>query len=117
MKYILSSMVLPAISRVIVREAESDAHLRLAIAAVAVERFRAANDRLPSRLEDLAPRFLSAVPLDPFTGQPLQYKQLPRGYVIYSLDRDGQDDGGKEKPANRKSADKSSYDITFTVER
>jgi len=117
MKYILSSMVLPAISRVIVREAESDAHLRLAIAAVAVERFRSANNRLPSRLEDLAPRFLSAVPLDPFTGQPLQYKQLPRGYMIYSLDRDGRDDGGKEKPANRKSTDKSSYDITFTVER
>jgi hypothetical protein len=117
MKFILSSMVLPAMNRVIVKEAESQAHLRLAFTAVTVERFRLANKRLPSSLEELAPKFLSEVPLDPFTGQPLRYKQLPKGYVIYSLDKDGRDDGGKEKPANRKSTDRSSYDITFTVER
>jgi hypothetical protein len=116
-KYILSAMMLPALSRVIVREAESEAHVRLALTAIAIERFRLANKRLPAALEELAPKFLAGVPLDPFTGQPLQYKLIPRGFVVYSLDREGRDDGGKEKPASRKSSDKNTYDLTFTVER
>ena len=116
-KYILSAMMLPALNRVTVRQAESEAHVRLALTAIAIERFRLANKRLPATLEEAAPKFFAGVPVDPFTGQPLQYKKLPRGYVVYSLDRDGRDDGGKEKPANRKSSDKSTCDLTFTVER
>jgi hypothetical protein len=116
-KYILSAMTLPALSRVILREAESEAHVRLACTAIAIEQFRSANKKLPASLEDLAPKYLGAIPLDPFTGQPLRFKQLPRGYVVYSLDKDGRDDGGKEKPANRKTSDRSTYDLTFTVER
>jgi len=116
-KYILSAMMLPALSRVTVREVESEAHLRLALTAIAIERYRLANKRLPATLEELAPKFLATVPLDPFTGRPLQYKLLPKGFVVYSLDREGRDDGGREKPANRKSSDKSTYDLTFTVER
>jgi hypothetical protein len=46
------------------------------------------------------------LPLDPFDGQPLRYKKLPKGYVVYSNGEDGKDDGGDEKK-----------DITFTVER
>ncbi|MGB7746152.1 MAG: hypothetical protein WBN75_02575 [Verrucomicrobiia bacterium] len=42
---------------------------------------------------------------------------MVKGYVIYSVGRDGHDDGGREKPADWKSSDKTTYDITFTVER
>ncbi len=41
-----------------------------------------------------------------FDGQPLRYKKLAKGYVVYSVGEDGKDDGGDEKK-----------DITFTVER
>jgi hypothetical protein len=65
----------------------------------------------------LKPRFLTFVPTDPFEGGPLRYRRLSKGYVLYSVDRDGHDDGGREKPERRKSSDQTSYDITFTVER
>lgn len=45
------------------------------------------------------------------------YHRLAKGYVIYSIGQDGQDDGGREKPADWKSSDKTTCDITFTVER
>ena len=43
--------------------------------------------------------------LDPFTGQPLGYKKLEKGFVVYSVGADGKDDGGDENK-----------DITFVVE-
>jgi type II secretory pathway pseudopilin PulG len=115
--YILSGMLLPSLSRVVVREATTQANLRLATTALAVERFRLARGRLPEGLGELAPQFLDAVPTDPFDGAPLRYRRLARGYMIYSVDADGHDDGGREPPQRKESGDKSTYDITFIVER
>jgi hypothetical protein len=72
---------------------------------------------LPENLNELMPQFLPAVPIDPFDGQPLRCHRLAKGYVIYSVGSDGHDDGGREKPADWKSGDKTTYDITFAVER
>jgi hypothetical protein len=93
------------------------AELHFTRTALAVERFRLAHGRLPEKLNELVPQFLSVVPIDPFDGAPLRYHRLAKGYVIYSVGQDGHDDGGREKPADWKSSDKSTYDITFTVER
>ncbi len=84
---------------------------------LAVERFRHAQGRLPDGLKELTPQFLDAIPTDPFDGASLRYRRLVRGYVIYSVDQDGHDDGGREVPERRKTTDKNTYDITFTVER
>ena len=115
--YILSSMLLPALGNAIIKEANSLAHVHSAQTALAVERFRLAHGQLPKRLDELVPQFLSAMPTDPFDGQTLRYHLLEKGYVIYSIGSDGHDDGGREKPSNWKSSDKTSYDIAFTVER
>lgn len=115
--YYLSKMLLAALSNAITKEASSFAYLRTSIAAIAVERFRLAHGQLPENLNELVPQFISAVPIDPFDGQPLRYHRLSKGYVIYSIGSDGQDDGGREKPADWKSGDKTTFDITFTVER
>jgi hypothetical protein len=114
--YYLSKLLLPP-PNVIVNESKNLAYLRISIAAIAVERFRLAHGKLPKRLDELVPQFLSAVPSDPFDGQPLRYHRLDKGYVIYSIGSDGEDNGGRERPANVKSTDKTHYDITFTVER
>lgn len=114
--YILSGMLLPAYSRVVVRDASTRAHLEVAETALAVERFRLARKRLPDSLAELVPEFLDSVPRDAFDGSQLRYKVLRQGYVVYSVDVDIHDDGGKEPPDRRKLADKSSYDITFVVE-
>jgi hypothetical protein len=39
------------------------------------------------------------------------------GYKIYSVDAEGHDDGGRERPVSKKPGDKQTYDITFIVER
>jgi hypothetical protein len=115
--YLLSEMLLPSLSRVVVRDASNQALVELVTCALAVERFRLAEGRLPTSLKELTPRFLNAVPADPFDGNPVRYRRLTSGYVIYSVDSDGHDDGGLEAPERKKATDKDSYDITFIVER
>jgi hypothetical protein len=115
--YLMSSMTLASYAKVAQREAHCIATLRLAETALAIEQFRHVKGTLPQGVNELVPGFLPVVPTDPFDGQPLRYRRLEKGYVIYSVDRDRRDDGGKERPARVKSTDKTSYDLTFTVER
>ncbi len=61
--------------------------LRRAISALATERFRRAQGRWPRSLEELVPKYLAAVPLDPFDGSPLHLDRRPDGVMIYSFGR------------------------------
>jgi hypothetical protein len=101
----------------VVREAKASAELSLATTAIAIERFRNGHGRLPATLDELVPEFLRMTPTDPFDDSSLRYRQLVTGYALYSIDSDGQDDGGRERPERVKSKDKISYDLTFVVER
>jgi hypothetical protein len=112
-----SATFLPSIQILLKLEAEYASNLRLATAALAVERFRLARGELPEKLNELVPQFLPAVPLDPFDGQPLRYHRLEKGYLIYSIGSDGHDDGGRGPARDLKSNVKPGYDITYTVER
>ena len=73
-------------------------------------------------LQNLVPGLLNVIPTDPFDGRPLRYKKLAKGYVVYSIGPDGEDNAGAEKKtlsnAQRIAGNKEPpYDITFTVER
>jgi hypothetical protein len=72
--------------------------LRVGRVMVAVERFRLARGRWPEAIDTLVPRFLEAVPIDPFTGRELILKKLGDGIVIYSLGADQTDNDGKFEP-------------------
>jgi hypothetical protein len=115
--FIFSVMLTPTFSSEIVREAAALAKMRTTQTALAVERFRLAHGQLPANLNELVPQLLASIPTDPFDGSPLRYRRLAKGYLIYSIDADGRDDGGREPPERKKSTDTSTYDITFTVER
>jgi ABC-type transport system involved in cytochrome c biogenesis permease component len=109
-----SDSLLPPFERMVTNEAEHCARLRAAQAALAIERWRLKNhDHLPESLEQLSPRWLPDIPTDPFNGEQLLYKQTERGYVIYSVGKDTQDNGGREAQGKLRRP----YDITFTVER
>jgi len=41
------------------------------------------------------PKYLPAVPDDPFDNGAMKYRQTDAGYTIYSVGPDGDDDGGK----------------------
>jgi len=114
--HILSGLFLPALGKAINKDAGNIAHLRVAQTALAIEHYRLDNDRqCPETLLKLVPDFLNAVPVDPFDGRPLRYMKAGKGYVVYSVGSDREDDGGKEKQPGDKSD--SRYDFTFTVNR
>jgi hypothetical protein len=114
-KRFLSAMMLPALQRVGTRFAAFEARRRDGLSAVAVERYRLGHQgRLPENLAALVPELLPQVSIDPFDGQPLRFRKLSPGYVIYSVGRDRHDDGGKERPEKGEAKD---YDETFIVER
>jgi len=96
--------------------AESDmrtrAFLRCAIAAIAAERFRLANERWPKDLAELVPAYLQQVPVDPYDGKPLRLRFMPEGLLVYSIGPDCQDDGGT---INRKMPNVPGQDIVFQL--
>jgi len=72
------------------RLVEGLAQMRSAQTALAVERYRLANGGTPDNAGLLVPAFLPAVPADPCDGQPLRYKPLGDGYLVYSRGASGQ---------------------------
>jgi hypothetical protein len=110
-RYIMSDMFLSGMSRCAVREASVFARLRSARLAIVVEGFRMANGRLPNDSEMSTNSSFE----DPFDGKPLRYKRLQKGYIIYSVGEDREDNGGKERPY--KSKTNVGWDLTFTVDR
>jgi hypothetical protein len=93
------------------------ARLRAALAGLAVERYRLAHEALPESLADLVPEYIGGVPQDPYTGQPLRYEKMGAGFIVYSVGKDGIDDGGWEEPPPNQRTAGQTYDVTFTVER
>ncbi len=86
--------VLPDQVRWLTLMLEGQARLRCAVAACAVERYRLEHGDWPASLSALVPALLPAVPDDPCDGQPLRYRRLADGVVIYSIGPDGIDNGG-----------------------
>ena len=76
------------------------AMMRCAAVALAAERYRIAERHWPDDLNALVPRYLAAVPVDPFDGRPLRLRRLPDGIVVYSVGPDRADDAGKLDRAN-----------------
>ena len=73
-----------------------EAYRELARLTLAVGHFRANCDKLPSRLEDLVPNYLSRIPIDPYSDReaPLGYRITPNGFAVTSVGQNGIDDGG-----------------------
>jgi hypothetical protein len=111
-KYLVSARLLPAFGSAVEKDAENVALSRAVRAALAVERFRVANQNLPENLDSIAPKFLDVIPTDPFDGKPIRFKKLTKGYMVYSIGKDAKDNGGKEKADSE-----TDYDLTFMVER
>ena len=112
--FYMTKMLLPAFSKIGMIELRSITQVDCARAVLGVERFRLAEGRLPGTLEEVVPKYLEAVPIDPFDGKPLRYKRLEKGYTIYSVGEDGEDNGGIPKSKVQKD---EKFDLPFTVER
>jgi hypothetical protein len=71
-----------------------DVAVRLLIADLAIRLFESEQGRLPRGLGELSGEYLSAPPLDPFSGQPLIYRLDQGTYQLYSIGPDRRDDHG-----------------------
>jgi hypothetical protein len=91
------------------------AMLRSAQTALAVERYRADNGELPTDVTQLMPKYFTAPIEDPFDGQPLRYKRLTKGYQVYSVYADLEDNGGRQ--AEHGDNGESNGDWVFEVRR
>jgi len=76
--------------------------------ALAAERFRLQRGQFPDQAADLVPGFLTAIPKDPFDGQPLRYRRTDNGVVIYTIGDDKVDDGGHVAPQPGQRGDRAS---------
>ena len=68
---------------------------RLLAAELALRCYLTDKARVPARLEDLVPDYLSKVPQDPFTGQAMIYRPQGTNWLVYSVGEDGVDNGGR----------------------
>lgn len=119
---IFTRMLIPALSRANQRDAVHCARIRSATVAIAVERYRRAHaGALPATLGALVPTYLAAPPLDPFCGEPLRFKPLAKGFVVYSIGENGRDDdgdGGRDQSRGNRLVDRvPGKDVTFFIER
>jgi hypothetical protein len=68
---------------------------RLLQADLAIRLYQHDHGQLPASLIELVPAYLSALPLDDYSAQPLIYRPVETGFLLYSVGHDRTDDGGK----------------------
>jgi len=85
------------------RELSIQTQQQMALAAIAIERYRLKKGRIPSELAALVPEVLSVLPRDYMDGKPLRYRLVSNGgFQLYSVGQDGKDNGGD--PTSRAGA-------------
>ncbi len=82
---ILTKQLVPAIDATADAAARGTAQSRVMALAIALERYRRANGKPPLTLDELAPKYIKQVPLDPHTGKAFNYQLSDTGYVVYTL--------------------------------
>lgn len=94
LRYAVPLLLMPGLDGAFEATARHAALNGAADAAIACERYRRRYGALPERLDQLVPEFLPEVPMDPYTGEPLQYVVRDGEYLVYSVGNNGVDEGG-----------------------
>ena len=79
---------------------------------IAVERYRMKHGKWPATLGEVVPEFLPILSTDPFVGTPIKMVKTADGVIVYTVGRDGKDDGGK---LDRKSPITPGTDLGFQL--
>ncbi len=82
--HIFSSQLLPALNAYASSCARSETARRVAIIAIALERYRRAEGHPAPDLAALVPKYLAEVPMDPTSDSPLDYRVTGTDYVVFS---------------------------------
>ncbi len=103
-RYFLSDMLAPPMERASAKAARLEVQREMTVTAIALKRYSLRHGQQAPTLAALVPEFLPRTPRDLIDGQPLRYRLLPGGnFLLYSVNEDGQDDGGDPRPLSPES--------------
>jgi len=77
----------------------------------ALKQYKADQGQFPDALNGLMPKYIPALPEDPFSGQPYCYRKEGDEFVLYSVGENRNDDGGMKTEQDGKD------DIVWRVAR
>jgi hypothetical protein len=79
------------------RNSQDDAAMRFELTklAFALAQYRVETNMYPAKLSFLAPTYVPAIPKDVFSDAELHFRQGGGGYVLYSVGKNGRDDGAR----------------------
>ena len=93
--YVLYRLMVPSFMVVEKKFLHTHTALQPSALACALERCRLADGAYPETLASQVPRYVSALPHDVMTGEPLHYRRTADGkFLLYSVAGNGTDDGG-----------------------
>lgn len=107
---VLTAMLLPAVSKAMETATKADARRDIARLGLALYAYRARNGRFPAELNELAPEFIAAVPLNPFDGKPMALRRTDRGVTVDSSAPELPQQAEKPYPL-----ESTNREVTFTV--
>lgn len=89
------NVLTPSCARVLQISYRIKIHTDALITTLAVLRYKADKGQLPENLDQLvATGYLKELPMDPYSDDPLVYKQIGDDFTLYSFAADFDDDGG-----------------------
>ncbi len=94
-----------------IAEDRAATHLSLARIAVALAAYNADHGTFPTALTKLSPKYLATIPKDLFNDKHLHYVQKDKGYLLYSVGMNGEDDGGRGLDDHYEDSEKVGDDI------
>ena len=89
------SLLMPGITGALCVQPRREAYRLEMALGIELEMHRRRTGSFPQALIDLRLSHLKELPVDPFTGEPFRYERKDGGYLLYSVGRNGKDDGGK----------------------
>jgi hypothetical protein len=92
---VLINLMLPAVQKVQQASDRAEQVQRNLQVAFALAAYRQEHGRYPKELAALAPKYLGQVPPDLFSGKGLVYRPSEKGYILYSVGVNGQDEQGR----------------------
>jgi hypothetical protein len=97
--YYFAKVLLPALKNATRKFALGQVVADQAALACALERYRLANGKLPETLDALVPKFMTSLPHDVLSGEPLKYKRISDSdFVLSSVGWPMTGDGGRSFP-------------------
>ncbi len=91
---LLTTIAFSEISNYFERVAHSQTHRLLTQLGLAAAAYHSDHGRYPKKLDALVPKYITEIPIDPFSGEPLKMKAMDNGMILYGVGPDLTDDQG-----------------------